>query len=220
MNAAAHPLDPSAVRRDGGAPMRLARAGLAAIAVALAGCSTTPGLPGYVEPGAGQPTAKLRIVNTRPAAYYATMATFDGTACLDRATVGMTGGDSKDTLRVGMADAKPSSPGIIERRVAAGEPLVVGPRAVFPTASVNDLMHAFQSDAQNATRARQAGVCRVPRFIPKAGEQYEVVVDLSPAHCSIKPYRLIEAEGRVQREEMPAEPSRISTFGGDMKCFK
>jgi hypothetical protein len=201
---------------------RLALAVAAAGVAALAGCAA-PGshAPDYVEPAAGAPTAKLRIVNAHPQAYYAAIAVFDAPACFDRANLGMTGGTSKDEERVGMLDARPVQPGILERRVPAGEPLVVGPRAVFPTVTTGELMHVFMPDAQDATRARQAGVCRIPSFTPKAGEQYEIVVELSPAHCSVTPYRLSPGEGGlVKREEVAAPASRISTYEFDMKCFK
>ncbi|MGN6529777.1 MAG: hypothetical protein ACTHL8_25560 [Burkholderiaceae bacterium] len=213
---------PAAALRLAPHACRLALAAIAFASAALAGCAT-PGshAPDFVEPAASAPTARLRVVNLRPQAYYAAIAVFDSAACLDRANLGMTGGTSKDTERVGMLDAKPVQAGILERRVPAGELLVVGPRAVFPTVTAGELMHAFEPQAQDATRARQAGVCRVPSFTPKAGEQYEIVVDLTPAHCSVTPYRLSQGEGgEVKREEVVAQASRISTYEFDMKCFK
>lgn len=211
----------AAIPRPGPHARRFAMA-TGAACVALAGCAT-PGshAPDYVEPAAGAPTAKLRIVNVRPQAYYAAVAVFDSTACIDRANLGMTGGTSQDAERVGMLDARPAQAGILERRVPAGEPLVVGPRAVFPTVTAGELMHALMPETQDATRARQAGVCRIPAFTPKAGEQYEIVVDLAPAHCSVTPYRLSQGEGgEPRREAVEAKESRISTYEFDMKCFK
>jgi hypothetical protein len=201
---------------------RLAVAAIAGASVVLAGCATPGGhAPDYVEPAAGMPTAKLRVVNVRPQAYYAAIAVFDAPACFDRANLGMTGGTSKDAERVGMLDARPVQAGLLERRVPAGESLVVGPRAVFPTVTAGELMHAFTPEAQDATRAREAGVCRIPSFTPKAGEQYEIVVDLAPARCSVTPYRLVQGDGgEVRREPVAVQESRISTYEFDMKCFR
>ena len=69
-------------------------------------------------------------------------------------------------------------------------------------------------------RARRAGVCKLPAFVPRAGEQYEVAVDLSPARCSVTPYRLVGEAGAVRREPVEAQASRISTYEFDMKCFR
>jgi hypothetical protein len=177
-------------------------------------------VPKYEEPKGATASAKVRVVNTRPWAYYADIAIFDAAACFDRADLGMTGGNSRDGVRIGMMDDKPPSPGSIERHVRAGEPLVIGPRAVFPTASLDDIMHALMPDSQEQMRTRQAGVCRIPSFVPKLNEQYEVLVELTPAHCSVKPYRLVDSNGTVAREEVPSQLSQISTFEFDMKCFK
>jgi hypothetical protein len=184
----------------------------------MAACASGP--PTYVEPPVSTGSAKVRVVNMRPYAYYADIAIFDSASCFDKADLGMTGGNSKDGVRIGMLDDKQPSASSIERHVRAGEALVIGPRAVFPTASVSDILHALTPDLQEKNRAKQAGVCRLPSFVPKLDEQYEVLVDLTPAHCSVKPYRLVELDGAVQREEVPAQPSQISTYEFDMKCFK
>ncbi len=187
----------------------------------LAACTTTQGnAPTYVEPAVTEASAKVRVVNVRPYAYYADMAIFDSTACFERAVIGTTGGGSKDEVRIGMLGEAPPSSASLERHVRAGEPLVIGPRAVYPTATVADIMNAMAPAVREATRAKQAGVCKIPSFTPKAGEQYEVLVDLSPAHCSITPYRLSESNGTVQRELVKSEMSQISTYEFDMKCFK
>jgi hypothetical protein len=188
------------------------------IASLFSACATHS--PNYVEPPASIPSAKVRVVNTRPYAYYADIAIFDAAACFDRADLGMTGGNSKDRVRIGMLDDKPVSPATLERLVRADEALVIGPRAVFPTATVSEILHALTPEAQEASRARQAGVCRIPSFVPKANEQYEVVVDLTPAHCSVVPYHLVGSKGSVEREPVESHLSQISTYEFDMKCFK
>ncbi len=188
------------------------------IAAMLSACASS--IPDYVEPPSAEASAKVRVVNTRPYAYYAAIAIFDAASCFDRANLGMTGGNSRDTVRIGMLDDKPPSASSIERRVRAGEPLVIGPRAVFPTTSFGDILHAMQPEMQEQTRSRQAGVCRMPTFTPKLNEQYEVLVDLTPSHCSVKPYRLFDNNGTVQREEIKVELTPIATYEFDMKCFK
>lgn len=193
-------------------------AGAVFVAAMLSACASS--IPDYLEPPRSEPSAKVRVVNTRPFAYYAAIAIFDAAACFDKANLGMTGGDSHDTVRIGMLDDKPPSAASIERHVRAGEPLVIGPRAVFPTTSFGDILHALTPDAQEQTRSRQAGVCRMPTFTPKLNEQYEVLVDLTPSHCTVKPYRLVDNNGTVQREEMKVELTPISTYEFDMKCFK
>ena len=198
------------------------RAGAAlVVAAALAACSVVPNqAPRYVEPPKTAATAKVRVLNVRPQAYYADIAVFDAPACFTKANLGMTGGNSRDAERIGMLDDKPVSPATLERTVRADELLVIGPRAVFPTVTSAEIMHSLMPDPQNEVRARQAGVCKVPAFVPKAGEQYEVVVDLAPARCSVTPYRLVGDAGAVRREPVEAQVSRVSTYEFDMKCFK
>jgi hypothetical protein len=162
----------------------------------------------------------VRVVNLHPEAYYADIAVFDSPACFTKANLGMTGGNSRDAERIGMLDDRPVSPATLERTVRADELLVIGPRAVFPTVTSTEIMHSLMPDTQNEVRARQAGVCRVPAFVPKAGEQYEIEVDLAPARCSVTPYRLVGDAGAVRREPVAAQVSRISTYEFDMKCFR
>ena len=209
------------------APMRApafrARLGaaLAALVVASTGCGTMPNTaPRYVEPPVTVGSAKVRVVNTHPFAYYADIAVFDSPTCFTKANLGMTGGNSHDAERIGMLDARPVSAATLERSVRADEALVIGPRAVFPTVTSDEIMHSLMPRTQNEVRARQAGVCKVPSFVPKAGEQYEVVVDLAPARCSVTPYRLVGGDGAVRREPVETQASRISTYEFDMKCFK
>jgi hypothetical protein len=203
-------------------PASRARAGVALAAVALlAACSAVPNVaPKYREPRKDAAVAKVRVVNLHPYAYYADIALFDSPSCFATANLGMTGGNSRDAERIGMLDDKPVSPATLERYVRAGEPLVIGPRAAFPTVTRSEVMHSLMPDTQNAVRARQAGVCRVPAFVPKAGEQYEVEVDLTPGRCSVTPYRLGGTDGAVTREAVQTQDSRISTYQFDMKCFK
>ena len=150
----------------------------------------------------------------------ASVGVFDAKACFQLASMGMTGGDSADRERLGMLDEPPPSSATLERRVPAGEPLVVGPRVVFPTATASDILHAMMPAQQAAMRARQAGVCRLPVFTPKAGEQYELRVDLTPGRCSVTPYHLVEHDGLVKREEMSVPASEVYTHEFDMKCFR
>jgi hypothetical protein len=81
-------------------------------------------------------------------------------------------------------------------------------------------MHVLQAGTQDDVRARQPGVCKVPAFVPKAGEQYEVTVDLSPARCTVTPYRLVGEGGAVRREPVQAQVSRVSTYEFGMQCFR
>ena len=209
---------------DARAPARAsrARAGLALAAAAwLAACSVVPNqAPKYREPPKGVAAAKVRVVNLRPYAYYADIAVFDSPSCFTKANLGMTGGNSRDAERIGMLDDKPVSPATLERYVRAEEALVLGPRAVFPTVTSAEVMHVLQPDTQNEVRARTAGVCKVPAFVPKAGEQYEVEIDLTPARCTVTPYHLVGTDGAVRREPVEVHESRISTYEFDMKCFR
>ncbi len=119
-----------------------------------------------------------------------------------------------------MLDDKPVSAASLERLVPAGEPLVIGPRVVFPTVSTSEIMHVMMPEAQAAMRARQAGVCKMASFVPKLNEQYEVVVELTPAHCTVTPYHLVGDGEAVKREPVEVQPSQISTYEFDMRCFK
>ena len=190
-------------------------------AAAMAACTVLPNTaPKYVEPPKTSASAKVRVVNLHPFAYYADIAVFDSPTCFTKANLGMTGGNSRDTERIGMLDDKPVSAASLERLVPAEEPLVIGPRAVFPTVTNSEIMHSLMPDTQNDVRARQAGVCKVPSFVPKLNEQYEVVVDLTPAHCSVTPFHLVGADGAVRREPVETQPSLISTYEFDLRCFR
>ncbi len=206
------------------APTRPSRASaLAALAItaALTACSAVPHTaPNYVEPPSTTGSAMVRVVNLHPFAYYADIAVFDSPTCFIKANLGMTGGNSRDSVRIGMLGDKPVSASTIERHVRADEPLVIGPRAVFPTVTSGEIMHSLMPDTQNEVRARQAGVCKMSSFVPRLNEQYEVVVDLAPAHCTVTPYHLVGADGAAKREPVETQPSQISTFEFDMKCFK
>jgi len=189
--------------------------------LALGACSVMPETaPQYVEPPKSAPSAKVRVVNVHPFAYYADIAVFEPATCRTLANLGMTGGDSHDGERIGMLDDKPVSAASLERYVLADEPLVLGPRAVFPTVTTSEVMHVMMPDTQNEVRARQAGVCKMPRFVPKLDEQYEVVVDLTPAHCTVTPFHLVSDGGAVRREPVETQPTPIATYEFDMRCFK
>ena len=186
----------------------------------LVACSAVPNTPPkYREPPKDAAAAKVRVVNLHPYAYYADIAVFDSPSCFATANLGMTGGNSRDAERIGMLDDKPVSPATLERYVRAEQELVIGPRAVFPTVTASEVMHLLMPDTQNEVRSRQAGVCKVPAFTPKEGEQYEIEVDLTPGRCTVTPYHLSGAEGAVKREPVEAHASRISTYEFDMKCF-
>jgi len=192
-----------------------------ALAAAIAACTALPNTaPTYVEPPKAAPSAKVRVVNLHPFAYYADIAVFDSPTCFTKANLGMTGGNSHDAERIGMLDDKPVSAASLERFVPADEPLVIGPRAVFPTVTSSEIMHSLMPDTQAEVRTRQAGVCKVPSFVPRLNEQYEVVVDLTPAHCTVTPFHLVRGDGGVKREPVETTPSLISTYEFDMRCFR
>jgi hypothetical protein len=220
MNDRRHPRPTTAACTFARASRARAGAALAAAAM-LAACSVVPnGAPKYREPPQGVAAAKVRIVNLHPYAYYADIAVFDSPSCFATANLGMTGGNSRDAERIGMLDDKPVSPATLERHVRAGEALVIGPRAAFPTVTGSEVMHSLMPETRNEVRARQAGVCKVPAFVPKAGEQYEVQIDLAPGRCVVTPYRLAGTEGAVTREPVVTQASRISTYEFDLKCFR
>ena len=206
---------------DASARASRARSGVTFASIALlVACSAVPNTPPkYREPPKGAVAAKVRVVNLHPYAYYADIAVFDSPSCFATANLGMTGGNSRDAERIGMLDDKPVSAATLERYVRAEEELVIGPRAVFPTVTASEVMHSLMPDTQTEVRARQAGVCKVPAFTPKAGEQYEIEVDLTPGRCTVTPYHLAGTDGAVKREPVEAHASRISTYEFDMKCF-
>jgi len=220
MNDRRHLTPTAAARPRVRAPRARAALALAGAAL-LAACSVVPNTaPKYAEPTKGVASAKVRVVNLHPYAYYADIAVFDSPSCFTKANLGMTGGNSRDSERIDMLDNRPVSSATLERYVRAEEALVLGPRAVFPTVTASEVLHSLMPDTQDEVRARQAGVCKVPSFVPKAGEQYEVEIDLAPARCTVTPYHLVGAEGAVRREPVEAHESRISTYEFDMKCFR
>ena len=216
-----HAPRPSAHARPSARAPRGRVGSMLAAAALLAACSAVPNVPPkYREPPKGAAAAKVRVVNLHPYAYYADIAVFDSSSCFATANLGMTGGNSRDAERIGMLDDKPVSPATLERYIRADEPLVIGPRAAFPTVTSSEVLHSLMPTTQNEVRARQAGVCKLPAFVPKAGEQYEVEVDLTPGRCSVTPYHLGGTDGAVTREPVQTQASRISTYEFDMKCFR
>jgi hypothetical protein len=142
-------------------PASRAAAALALAAGMLAGCEATlPNTaPRYVEPPASVGAAKVRVVNTHPFAYYADIAVFDSPTCFAKANLGMTGGNSHDAERIGMLDDRPVSAGTLERTVLAGEALVIGPRAVFPTVTNSEIMHSLMPGTQDERTAPASAGC-------------------------------------------------------------
>lgn len=191
------------------------------IAPVLISCAS---ISEYVEPNSADATAKVRVVHTQPKAYYADIYTFDSPSCTHKMHVGWLGNDERiDGVRVGMLDSTPPSIATIERRFRANEPLVIGPRVLYASASISEVLFVFSpyTQTQEGIRSRQAGACSLQSFVPRTNEEYEVVVDVAPGKCSITPYRLLKASnGEVERQPVPVIPTPITISLFDLKCNK
>ena len=185
----------------------------------VAACVT---IPQYKQPVDAN-TASVRFLHNNPGAYYTILAEYDGDACKHKSNIGWLGDDSNvDTLRIGMLDSEPPSSATLERKVIAGQPLIAGPRQVFPSASVGDVLFALTPSKQEEIRGRFTGACRLPVFTPQAGKEYEVAMIFEPDNCVITPYQLVkEKDGSVARKQVAdARPSSISVKLFEFMCDK
>jgi len=118
-----------------------------------------------------------------------------------------------------MLGSTPPSEASLERLVKAGEPLVIGPRRVFPHLNAAQIMFSMGPGRSAPIAALQPGACRLVSFTPREGEQYEIEIAVAPGKCEVTPYRLSLAEaGKVQREAVPAEPTPILNAGLGFAC--
>lgn len=188
-------------------------------AFALISCAS---IPEYVEPNSTDATAKVRVVHTQPKAYYTDIYTFDSPSCTHKMHVGWLGNNERiDEVRVGMLDSNPPSSATIERRFKANEPLIIGPRTLFPSVSVSEVLFVRDLHVQEGLRSRQAGPCSLHSFVPQINEEYEVVVDVAPGKCAVTPYRLVKASNdKVERQPIPVAPTPITISLFDLKCTK
>lgn len=134
------------------------------------------------------PSAKLRIRNAVPEAFFINVRTADPSSCTVGPLVGwVNGGKQIDTRRVGMLDTEPVKEGILERRIAAGVPITFVPQVIANLDWVTIMTirgEAMESSRERARNA-QAGVCATPSFTPVAGEEYELTYRPAPGTCSV-----------------------------------
>lgn len=196
---------------------RLAPLGLALLP---AGCATQEA---FREPQ-DAPSAKLRIRNAQPEAFYINVRAADPTTCSVGPLVGrLNGGKEIDNRRVGMLDSEPVKEGLLERRIAAGTPITFVPQVIANLDWVTIMTirgEAMESSRERARNA-QAGVCSTPSFVPVAGEEYELVYHPAPGSCTVTLEKLtVGNDGKTKRLAISNRMSRRieavpgSHFGG------
>jgi hypothetical protein len=124
-----------------------------------------------------------------------------------------------------MLDSEETKEGIVERRVTAGKPISFVPGV---WAKLDGLtMLGFGSRQQ--VQAAQTAACSTPVFIPRTGEEYEVLYNPLPGVCRVSLIRLSAGpEGKVSREEITGNATgSVSAEGpwtlgapGDLKCAR
>jgi hypothetical protein len=196
------------------------RAAIASALLLSAALHSPPSLAAraYVEPE-GVPTAKLRIVQQEPLAYYVFVSAYDPTACKLSAGIGwLSGGRKVDAERLDMPESQPPKEGIVERKVAAGTPIAFAPSLMVPHVSFLQGVGAalFPLGASgDSIRNAATRLCPAPVFTPVAGENYELQLRPVPGECTARLYRLgVDAAGAAVREEIQGQ---ALTFEGSAK---
>lgn len=172
----------------------------------------------YTEPE-GVPTANLRIVQQEPLAYYVFLSAYDPITCKLSAKVGwLSGGRDTDAERLGMPESQPPKEGVVERKIAAGQPIAFAPSLMFPRLSflqgVGAALFPLGSSG-NSVRNAATRMCPALVLNPVAGENYELQVRPVPGECTARLYRLsIDAADAVIRDELQGQ---ALTFDGSAK---
>lgn len=178
-----------------------------AAALLLSACA---GPEAFREPESG-PVAKIRIKNAHPEAYYITVRVGDPGPCTVGSHLGfLNGGREIDTRRVGMLDAEPVREGLIERRIPAGQPITFVPQVIANLDWITILTIQGKSEAsRDRAREAQASACATPAFVPRDGEEYELVYDAAPGQCKVSLSRLSQgSDGKVVRSEIGEQAQR------------
>lgn len=170
----------------------------------------------------GQSTAKLRIQMPEPIYYSVFTSVFNEKKCKPASTLGwVSGGRKIDTVRVGMLDSVAPRQGILERVIAAGKPIAIGPS--FAVANIGFLEGLFSGNpvAAQDIRAKQPAQCIIPIFTPISGAEYEMAIKLGPGSCELKLYRLNDnGDGTVSRSELSTDATEPSMRTTPLKCKK
>jgi hypothetical protein len=157
--------------------------------------------PVYPEPPS-TPSAKVRFKNLQVERYYMAINAADPEKCLATSMVGwLNGGRELDTQRVRMLDSEAIKPGILERHVPAGKSTSFAP-FVVPQLDAFTILTGMGISKDHVI-AVQSGACETPVFVPKAGEEYEILYDPSPGACRVTLVRLSAGpDGKVLREDL------------------
>lgn len=178
--------------------VRLSGFRLALVSLALAGCAQIP----QYQDATGNETAKLRLRMEAPIISNLFLVSVDIESCKPQAGFSWVSGgvDSLYVKRVGMLDSKPPAEGTLEYVIPANKPLAA--RTVMHLAKLNaaEILFALSPVTQGEIAKKQPGTCPAPGFLPKAGEQYEIVFSAQPGTCKTTVYRL---------EQTPSETARI-----------
>lgn len=184
----------------------------------VASCAS---IPPYTEPAQGE-VAKIRIKNLQGDAYYMSVNAVDPATCTVASFVGhLNGGAEVDTRRVGMLDAEEVKEGVLERRISAGQPISFVPFVVPKLNAYEILTGAGWS--RDTVRSAQSATCWTPVFVPKSGEEYELLYRPRPDKCIVSLHRLeLKVGGQVVRTEValsnPQFVARHPAFNSPSVC--
>lgn len=203
-------------------PKQVRRSVKVAIVVTLsffvASCAN---IPHYTEPAQGE-VAKIRIKNLQGDAYYMFVNAVDPAKCTVTSFVGhLNGGSEVDARRVGMLDPEEVKEGVLERRVGAGQPISFVP-FVWPKLNAFEILTGA-GWSRDAVRSAQSATCWTPIFVPKSGEEYELLLRPRPDKCTVSLFRLeLNPGGQVVRTEValsnPQFAARHPAFNSPPVC--
>jgi hypothetical protein len=181
----------------------------------LSACATPEAFrePGHLH------SAKLRIKNTNLEEFFLAVSAADPTSCSVSGIVGwVNGGKEIDPNRVGMLESEDFKEGILERRIPADTSIAFVPQVIarLDWVTTMTVMGAAMEDSRERVRGAQSGVCSTPVFMPREGEEYELIFTPSPGSCTVKLYKLTSSsDGKVHRTDVVSSVTRwISPIPG------
>lgn len=173
------------------------RALLFSSTLVLAGCAQ---IPPYQD-ATGIETAKLRLRMEAPVISNLFLVSVDIESCKQQSGFSWVSGgvDSIYVKRVGMLDEKPPAEGTLEYIIPANKALAA--RTVMHIAKLNaaEILFATNPLMQGEIAKKQPGVCPAPGFLPRAGQQYEIVFSVQPGTCKTTIYQLNQTPIEVTR---------------------
>lgn len=201
--------------------LKVATVAAACFAALLTGCA---GVSKYQD-ATGPDTAKLRLRMAEPVVSNLLLISVDLSQCKQDALFSWVSGGKEDlyTKRVGMLDSPPPAEGALEYVIPAGKPIAARTAMHNAKLSAGEIVVGMMTPAIHGyIRDKQPGLCPAPGFMPKAGEQYEMVFRAVPGACTTAIYQLRQRDGKIERLDITNDLNMqvITTGVGEFRCGK